>query len=93
MFRVFAENAEGISAPLEGDASITCRRAPEKPGIISGKLRASKITLDSVTLDWLPPLDNGGESLTGYIIEVETIEITTKKTTEWKLLAQVREKN
>lgn len=41
----------------------------EKPGSPSGKLRASKVTADSVTLDWLPPVDDGGSPLTAYIIE------------------------
>lgn len=28
IFRVFAENAEGVSNPLESDVPVTCRRAP-----------------------------------------------------------------
>ncbi|KAH9498302.1 hypothetical protein Btru_006487 [Bulinus truncatus] len=84
VFRVFAENAEGVSPPLESDVPITCRRAPEKPGSPSGKLRASKILPDSVTLDWLPPLDDGGSPLTAYIIEA-----MDSKSNEWKTVAEV----
>ena len=43
----------------------------EKPGSPSGKLRASKVAQDSVTLDWLPPMDDGGSPLTAYIIEAK----------------------
>lgn len=28
VFRVFAENDEGLSPPLESDAPVTCRRTP-----------------------------------------------------------------
>ena len=43
----------------------------EKPGPPSGKLRAGKVTPDSITLDWLPPLDDGGSPLTAFIIEAK----------------------
>ena len=56
----------------------------EKPGPPSGKLRASKILPDSVTLDWLPPLDDGGSELTAFIIEAQT-----KGSSDWKKLATV----
>ncbi|GFS00827.1 titin [Elysia marginata] len=84
VFRVFAENAEGVSTPLESDTPVTCRRAPEKPGCPSGKLKISKVTPDTVTLDWLPPLDDGGSPLTAYIIEA--LEGDTR---EWKTVAEV----
>ncbi|GFO38541.1 titin, partial [Plakobranchus ocellatus] len=84
VFRVFAENAEGVSSPLESDVPVTCRRAPEKPGAPSGKLKVSKVTPDTVTLDWLPPLDDGGSPLTGYIIEA--MEGDSR---EWKTVADV----
>ena len=56
----------------------------EKPGAPSGKLRASKLTADSVQLDWLPPLDDGGSPLTGFIIEA-----MTKSKSDWKTFATV----
>ncbi|KAK7507540.1 hypothetical protein BaRGS_00001475, partial [Batillaria attramentaria] len=84
VFRVIAENDEGLSPPLESDAPVTCRRAPEKPGPPSGKLRASKITQDTVTLDWLPPLDDGGSPLTAFIIEAKD-----SKAKDWSTVAEV----
>ena len=48
-----------------------CVCVTERPGPPSGKLRASKVTQDSVTLDWLPPLDDGGSPLTAFIIEAK----------------------
>lgn len=56
----------------------------ERPGSPSGKLRISKVTADSVTLDWLPPLDDGGSPLTAFI--VEALEGTSN---DWKTVAEV----
>ncbi|KAK7113116.1 hypothetical protein V1264_012463 [Littorina saxatilis] len=84
VFRIFAENDEGLSPPLESDAPVTCRRAPEKPGPPSGKLRATKVTADTVTLDWLPPLDDGGSPLTAFIIEA-----MDSKAKDWSTMAEV----
>lgn len=51
--------------------TIFFKLSTEKPGSPAGKLRATKISQDSVTLDWLPPLDDGGSPLTAYIIEAK----------------------
>ena len=41
-----------------------------KPGTINGKLKTGNLTLDSVKLSWLPPLDDGGSPITRYVLEV-----------------------
>lgn len=47
--------------------------APERP---MSPLRFSNVTANSVTLDWLPPRDNGGAPITGYKVEISNDEET-----------------
>ncbi|XP_013419362.1 twitchin-like [Lingula anatina] len=68
-FRVFAENSEGASEPLETTKSVTPKKPAAKPSAPSGKLRTPKITENSVMLEWSPPVDDGGSRIQNYIIE------------------------
>ncbi|ESO99758.1 hypothetical protein LOTGIDRAFT_141638 [Lottia gigantea] len=60
-FRVLAENDEGM-----GPAYVVTVGPPGKP---EGPLKVSEITRDSATLEWKPPTDDGGSTITGYVIE------------------------
>ena len=44
----------------------------------AGKVRASSLNPDSVTLSWQPPVDDGGSPIKKYVIESRN-----KKTGEW----------
>lgn len=58
-----------------------------KPGAPSGRVRASSITPESVTLTWQPPVDDGGAPLKKYIIEAK------EETGDWSPLAEVSPKS
>ena len=55
-----------------------------KPGTINGKLRTSNLTLDSVKLSWLPPMDDGGSPITRYVLESRD-----QGSRDWKILAEL----
>ncbi|XP_061656401.1 titin-like isoform X2 [Syngnathoides biaculeatus] len=67
-FRVYAENAAGLSPPSE--TSALCRAVdplavpvpPSKPKIVNS-------TKESVSIGWKPPTDNGGAPVLGYSVE------------------------
>lgn len=67
-FRVYAENAAGLSPPSDLSASFRAAdpllvpSRPTKPKIISS-------TKDSVTVVWKPPTDDGGAPIQGYSVE------------------------
>ena len=55
-----------------------------KPGPPSGRLRAKKVTANSVTIDWFPPIDDGGSPLTAFILEVKHLP-----SQEWYVLYSI----
>ncbi len=67
-FRVSAENKAGVGEPSQPSKSTIAKPpydkpdAPEHPSI-------SNITASSMTLNWSPPLSDGGSPVTGYLIE------------------------
>ncbi|CAB4063293.1 unnamed protein product [Lepeophtheirus salmonis] len=67
-FRVAAVNEEGESLPLDGDEEIEAKDPYDSP---SGpqNLELVDYDRDSVDLKWIPPIDNGGSAITGYLIE------------------------
>jgi titin len=69
--RVMAVNAVGQSEPLQSRAPVRADRpegSKHAPGPCGMPLTATKVTGTSVTLTWLPPVDNGGSPITDYIL-------------------------
>ncbi|OZC09937.1 hypothetical protein X798_03043 [Onchocerca flexuosa] len=67
-FRVKAMNQEGASDPLSTKDSIVAKNPYDEPG----KPTTPEITdwdIDQVNLAWQPPANDGGDPITGYIIE------------------------
>lgn len=58
--------------------SLFFNLAPPSP---PQNLRATTITSRSVTIEWEPPLTNGGSELTGYIVEKRLATLTS--TIKW----------
>ena len=61
---------------------------PAAPGIPKGPVRFEDLTETSVTLDWLPPRDNGGSPITHYTILMSVsgetfVEVGTSVTTKF----------
>uniref|UniRef100_A0A8B9HA48 Titin n=1 Tax=Astyanax mexicanus TaxID=7994 RepID=A0A8B9HA48_ASTMX len=81
-FRVFAENAAGISAPSGSSPFTKASDALFKPGP-PGNPRILDTTSSSITLAWNRPLYDGGSEVTGYI--VETCLPGTEEE-EWKIV-------
>lgn len=67
-FRVAAVNAEGESKPLETEQTIVAKNPFDEPGA-PGHLKATDWDKDHVDLAWLPPDQDGGSPITGYIVE------------------------
>lgn len=67
-FRVYAENAAGLSPPSEQSASfravdpLVVPSRPAKPKIVDS-------TSNSVSIVWKPPTDDGGTHILGYSVE------------------------
>ena len=78
MFRVFAENMEGLGVPLTTDRTVAPRGpAAGKPSAPSGYLRAKKLGGDSVLVEWGAPLDDGGKRVTSYVVEYREADSVT----------------
>lgn len=67
-FRVAAVNAEGESKPLEAEETIVAKNPFDEPGA-PGQLKATDWDKDHVDLQWVPPKDDGGSPITGYVVE------------------------
>lgn len=67
-FRVCAINEAGQGPPSGGCEPVQCRPYVEPPGIPE-KPRITKVTRNSVGLNWNRPLSDGGAPIEGYIIE------------------------
>lgn len=70
-FRVFAENARGLSQPLQSDSVVPSQpiHPPREPSVA----RYGRVRRDSVTLEWETPGYEEG-SLTGYLIEKRDVK-------------------
>ncbi|XP_031619546.1 titin-like isoform X3 [Contarinia nasturtii] len=68
IFKICARNEAGVGLPLITDEPITVddKITPPSP---PQNLTAMSVTSKSVTLQWEPPLSNGGSDLTGYVVE------------------------
>jgi len=67
-FQVVAENAYGLSEPLETDKPILAKPPYDAPGKCSPP-KCKSTTEDSITLTWDPPRDDGGNPVSGYVVE------------------------
>lgn len=67
-FRVLAKNAAGFSKPSPPSERVKLRPKFGPPGPPS-QANAVSIGQNHVTLTWIPPLDDGGSPITGYIVE------------------------
>jgi len=76
-FRISAENMIGISAPLYSDTCITARSNLQLPLRPPGSLQVTSITHDSVSLEWLAPVDLEGPPISAYIVEKREVHQST----------------
>lgn len=67
-FRVIAKNAAGWSRPSGASERVQLKPKFGPPGPPS-QAQATSIGRNHVTLTWVPPLDDGGSKITGYIVE------------------------
>jgi len=67
IFRVRAENKMGTGPPMESKP-ITAKTQFNRPGPPDAP-EVTKIGKDEMTVVWAPPENDGGKSITGYILE------------------------
>ncbi|KAG1672466.1 Twitchin [Nymphon striatum] len=67
-FRVMAENQYGTSDPAMTEEPIRARHPFDPPGP-PGVPRCVDSSVDSITLNWSKPRNDGGSPITGYIVE------------------------
>ncbi|XP_037071181.1 LOW QUALITY PROTEIN: twitchin-like [Pollicipes pollicipes] len=66
-FRIRAENMYGLSEPLDG-MEVTAKN-PFDPPDAPGQPLVTSYTPSSVSLSWTPPEYNGGNPVSGYLVE------------------------
>jgi titin len=72
-YRVVARNSVGLGSSSNEVSVSTPKGAPNAPSasvVLSGT--------DEITLRWLAPADNGGEAITGYLIEKTVDNVWTE---------------
>jgi titin len=67
-FRVASENRVGLSEWSPASTPIVARDPWEKPGR-PGAVQVSDITRRSCRLSWIPPASDGGDEISGYVVE------------------------
>ncbi|GIY64293.1 twitchin [Caerostris darwini] len=67
-FQVMAENQHGTSDPGKTREPILAKLPFDPPGA-PGSPQAVETSVDSITLSWQKPRDDGGSPVTGYILE------------------------
>ena len=71
----FCIKLKNKSGEAQSEANVTVVGRPDPP---QGPLEVSDICKDGATLEWKPPLDDGGEPLTGYIVEAQASILSLK---------------
>ncbi|XP_067356837.1 immunoglobulin superfamily member 22-like [Channa argus] len=66
-YRIRAVNAEGMSEPLETE-EVRAGEPIEPPGPAS-QPQVSNVTKSTMTVSWMPPAQDGGAPILGYILE------------------------
>ena len=75
-YRVAAKNSVGIGTPSNQVSVSTPKGVPSAP-VASVALSGT----DEITLRWVAPADNGGEAITGYLVEKTVDNVWTEVTT------------
>jgi alpha-tubulin suppressor-like RCC1 family protein len=70
-FRISAITQDGTGTP----SSTISTYAASNPGVVTG-LTSPSHTETSASLSWLAPVDNGGRTITDYVIEYKTVAAT-----------------
>lgn len=68
-FRVSAENAQGVSVPLETEKHVVPKNPFSLPDAPNG-LKAVSQTFETLSLEWNPPNHDGGSKILGYAVEI-----------------------
>lgn len=86
-FRVKAVNNEGESEPLTADDYVTIKDPWDEPGK-PGRPMVTDYDADRISLEWDPPLKDGGAPIEEYIVEMK--DPITK---EWKEVMRAPDTN
>ncbi|KAK8777263.1 hypothetical protein V5799_029392 [Amblyomma americanum] len=76
LVRIYAWNEVGLSEPLETPEGTKIVRPPGvvvPPSAPLGPLVIDEITENSVRLSWKPPINDGGDVITNYIVEYRDV--------------------
>ncbi|XP_030634072.1 immunoglobulin-like and fibronectin type III domain-containing protein 1 [Chanos chanos] len=83
IYRIYAENPEGLSDPFETEhimaGTLVFPGPPAPPVLVSA-------TKTCINLEWAPPEDDGGTKILGYLLEKRK-----KDTSQWVALNSVNE--
>ena len=77
MFRVSAINAQGQS-PWGNSSTVVCQDPLHCPGIVEHIKVLDKLD-NALTLQWVPPRNNGGSKIKGYIVDKKWFKKIEKK--------------
>lgn len=68
-FRVYAENPVGLSPPLTTVDPIIAKSPYTRPDKPEGPLLTKVVSSNSIECSWQPPLNDGGTTLTAYLVQ------------------------
>jgi len=71
-FRVTAETRAGLGDPSPASTAVTARDPWTRPGPPTMP-QLSDVTRKSCRVSWLPPTDDGGDDIRGYVVEYKVI--------------------
>ena len=86
-FRVKAVNKEGESDPLANDQYVVIKDPWDEPGK-PGRPVVTDVDADKISLEWDPPMKDGGAPIEEYLIEMrdphsrEWVQVATSKSSQ-----------
>ena len=80
-FRVTAETRAGLGDPSPASAVVTARDPWTRPGPPTMP-QVSDVTSKSCRVSWLPPTEDGGDEIRGYVVEYK---VSTQLTSSGQL--------